>query len=184
MLDLKHLLSPPLYVRLVAVISGVRHMSLFYSSPGPNLMYDALSLVTYLFSTYHYAPPECLHEAFRSCWFKWAIFIIFHSHIYAWLCVIVMLHFHHSCFYWTLHAVFKAFLPTDELFHSQGSLFWFTALIRWKKKKKLWRREYFFAVFFYGLSVCSGAREDRLGKAGGGYCFFSPLLLLQSFGGV
>lgn len=54
------------------------------------------------------------------------------------------------------------------------------------EKKKLWRTENVsFLLFSCNFTLCSGASiGDHLGKSGGGYCFFSPLMLLQSFGGM
>lgn len=49
-----------------------------------------------------------------------------------------------------------------------------------QKKKELWRLD---CLFRWPLSLCSGAKEDHLGKAGEGYWFFIPLMWPQSFGG-
>lgn len=56
-----------------------------------------------------------------------------------------------------------------------------------KKSFEEVKTEYFPPAFFVfcGFTLCSGANiGDHLGKAGRGYCFFSPLMLLQSFGGT
>lgn len=143
----------------------------------------------YLFSNYHYALLECLQEAFRSCWFKWAIFIIFHSQIHAWLRTIVMVHFFIiHVFNGHFMLLLKLFYPlmNSVLFDMELTSWWTLAFTHrghssGLQKKKLWRREYFFAVFFFGLSLYAAepgkivwARPGEVIAFSALCCYFSP----------